>query len=136
MAAPCDYCCASRRNCLTLPEYIYISCPAPPAAAAVEAGKREEGEGGLASGCHLSFVIFSFLDQAMSTNCEANAWRFLAACASRVFTFSCTRTSWRLPPPADTPHPHPLPHSSPPFAAVVFFLLCGDTKSKFNMLSI
>lgn len=108
MAAPCDYCCASRRNCLTLPEYIYISCPAP---AAVEAGKRVKEEGGLASGCHLSFVIFSFFDQAMSTNCEANAWRFLAACASRVFTFSCTRTSWRLPPPADTPHPHPL---SPP----------------------
>lgn len=105
MAAPCDYCCASRRNCLTLPEYIYISCPAP---AAVEAGKRVKEEGGLASGCHLSFVIFSFFDQAMSTNCEANAWRFLAACASRVFTFSCTRTSWRLPPPADTPHPHPL----------------------------
>lgn len=65
----------------------------------------------MASGCHLSFVIFSFFDQAMSTNCEANAWRFLAACASRVFTFSCTRTSWRLPPPAETPHPHPL---SPP----------------------
>lgn len=45
----------------------------------------------------------------MSTNCKANAWRFLAACASRVFTFSCTRTSWRLSPPADTPYPHPLP---------------------------
>lgn len=55
VASPCDYCCASRRNCLTPPEYIYISCPAPPPAV-VEVGMREKG--GLASGCHLSFVIF------------------------------------------------------------------------------
>lgn len=67
VASPCDYCCASRRNCLTPPEYIYISCPVPPPAAAVEAGMREKGRGGLGIGVP-SLICYLFIFRPSDVN--------------------------------------------------------------------